>query len=406
MKRSMLSVTALMRVRVWVRSRFQMTVHGSLKNSMQAALLSLLSAGAALQVGAPAFAQAPATLQTPAITPTPAGAAVEGKVPERNISEWLARMHEASRRRAYIGTFVVSSATSMSSAKIWHVCDGDQQMERVETLTGAPRSTFRRNDQVITFHADSKTALHEKRESLGLFPNLLKSGDSSLSQFYAARQTGSERVAGFDADVVHLAPKDAHRYGYRVWSEKKSGLVVKLQTLDAQGRVLEQAAFSDLQLDAPVSMTKLAQMMGNTDGYKVEKPELVKTTALAEGWALKSPVPGFKPMSCFKRVVSAAEGSATATDTATDNSALQWIFSDGLASVSLFVESFDRQRHVQEGLLSMGATQMLTRRFTDRSSDKTLEKAGEKGPDWWLTVVGEVPPQTLNMFTQGLERKK
>ena len=109
-------------------------------------------------------------------------------------------------------------------------------------------------------------------------------------------------------------------------------------------------------------------------------------------------------MSCFKRVVSAAEGSATAT--ATDNSALQWIFSDGLASVSLFVESFDRQRHVQEGLLSMGATQMLTRRFTDRSSDKTLEKAGEKGPDWWLTVVGEVPPQTLNMFTQGLERKK
>ena len=312
-------------------------------------------------------------------------------------------MHEASRRRAYIGTFVVSSGTSMSSAKIWHVCDGDLQMERVETLTGAPRSTFRRNDQVITFNADTKTALLEKRESLGLFPNLLKSGDSSLAQFYAARQTGSERVAGFDADVVQLAPKDALRFGYRVWSEKKSGLVVKLQTLDALGRVLEQAAFSDLQLDAPVSMAKLSQMMGNTEGYKVEKPELVKTTALAEGWVLKNPVPGFKPMSCFKRAVSGAEGTATET-------ALQWIFSDGLASVSLFVESYDRQRHVQEGLLSMGATQMLTRRFTDRPGDKagekSGEKAGEKGADWWLTVVGEVPPQTLNMFTQGLERKK
>ena len=407
-----------------------MTLDAVLKNTARV-LLSILIIGTGTHGRAPAFAQAPGVSQVPAAAPaatptatTPlatissAGASAEGKIPERNISEWLARMHEASRRRAYVGTFVVSSATSMSSAKIWHVCDGDQQMERVETLTGAPRSTFRRNDQVITFHADSKTARLEKRESLGLFPNLLKSGDSSLSQFYAAKQIGSERVAGFDADAVHLAPKDAHRYGYRVWSEKKSGLVVKLQTLDAQGRVLEQAAFSDLQLDAPVSMTKLAQMMGNTEGYKVEKPELVKTTAQAEGWALKSPVPGFKPMSCFKRVVSAADTGATGTVTATDGAAMQWIFSDGLASVSLFVESFDRQRHVQEGLLSMGATQMLTRRFTDRSGDKGLdksseksseksgEKSNEKGSDWWLTVVGEVPPQTLNMFAQGLERKK
>jgi sigma-E factor negative regulatory protein RseB len=283
----------------------------------------------------------------------------------------------------------------MSSAKIWHVCDGEQQMERVETLTGPPRSTFRRNDQVITFHADSKTALSEKRESLGLFPNLLKSSDSSLPQFYVARRVGSERVAGFDADVVQLAPKDGLRFGYRVWSEKKSGLVVKLQTLNAEGQVLEQAAFSDLQLDAPVSMAKLTQMMGNTEGYKVEKPELVKTTALAEGWVLKNLAPGFKPMSCFKRVVSAADG-------ATPENTLQWIFSDGLASVSLFVETFDRQRHLQEGLLSMGATQMLTRRFTERPADKTAEK----GQDWWLTLVGEVPPQTLTIFTQGLERKR
>ena len=410
MTRPMLPGAALLGARPCVALRFHATLHVLRKIAVRVPLswLPSLLIGAALQVGVSAFAQSPAVLQAPTAPPPPSGAPGEGKLPERNISEWLARMHEASRRRAYIGTFVVSSATSMSSAKIWHVCDGDQQLERVETLTGAPRSTFRRNDQVITFHADSKTALLEKRESLGLFPNLLKSGDSSLPQFYAARQTGSERVAGFDADVVHLAPKDAHRYGYRVWSEKKSGLVVKLQTLDAQGRVLEQAAFSDLQLDAPVSMAKLAQMMGNTDGYKVEKPELVKTTALAEGWALKSPVPGFKPMSCFKRVVAAAEGTATAT--ANDSAALQWIFSDGLASVSLFVEAFDRQRHVQEGLLSMGATQMLTRRFIDRSGDKASERApektGDKGSDWWLTVVGEVPPQTLSMFAKGLERKK
>ena len=369
----------------------------------------------ALLAGIMLLAAGQSLAQAPAVVAAGSGAPLESKPPERTISEWLARMHEASRRRAYVGTFVVSSGASMASSKIWHVCDGDQQMERVEALTGAPRSTFRRNDQVITFNPDSKTALSERRESLGLFPSLLKSGDTAIAQFYAARQVGNERVAGFDADVVQLAPKDGLRYGYRVWSEKKSGLVVKLQTLNAQGDVLEQAAFSDLQLDAPVSMAKLTQMMANTEGYKVERPDLVKTTALAEGWVLKNAVPGFKPMSCFKRVVAAPEG-------ATPENTLQWIFSDGLASVSVFVEAFDRQRHVQAGLLSMGATQMLTWRLTDKvvdtAADKAADKSGdrlseksslkssEKNAGWWLTVVGEVPPQTLTLFTQGLERKR
>jgi len=70
--------------------------------------------------------------------------------------------------------------------------------------------------------------------------------------------------------------------------------------------VLEQAAFSELQLDAPVKMDKLLQMMGKVEGYRVEQPVLVKTTAGAEGWLLKAPVAGFKPMSCYKRPAAAA----------------------------------------------------------------------------------------------------
>lgn len=335
-------------------------------------------------VGWPLAAQ-PAPASTPA-------AAEHGA--ERSVSDWLLRMHNASRKRAYVGTFVVSSGSgSLSSARIWHVCNGDQQMERVETLTGAPRSTFRRNDQVITFLPESKVAQTERRESLGLFPNLLQTGDSSIPNFYSAKRIGSERVAGFDADVVRLAPKDKLRYGYRIWSEKKSGLVVKLQTLDTDGSVLEQAAFSELQLDAPVRMEKLAAMMGNTAGYRIDKVEMQKTTALAEGWALKGGIPGFKPMSCFKRPMGAA--AAPASDAAPapagkPDGTLQWIFSDGLASVSVFVENFDPARHAQEGLVAMGATQSLSQHVGD----------------WWITVVGEVPSQTLKAFAQALERSK
>ena len=314
-------------------------------------------------------------------------ALADGRPAELGMAEWLLRIHEASRRRAYIGTFVVSSGPVLTSARIWNICDGEQQMQRVETLSGAPRSTFRRNDQIITFLPETKTAIAEKRESLGLFPELLKSTASPIAQHYSLRRVGAERVAGLDSDVVLLQPKDDLRFGYRVWSEKKSGLVVKLQTLDAEGRVLEQAAFSELQLDAPVSFGKLTQMMENTEGYRVERPELVKTTALAEGWAMRAPVAGFLPMSCYKRPSAVADSNGNDTT-------LQWIFSDGLASVSIFIEQFDRKRHAHEGFTTLGATHTLSKRLAD--------KAGE----WWLTVVGEVPRHTLNAFAQGLERKR
>lgn len=301
----------------------------------------------------------------------------------RSIDDWLARIHEAAKKRAYVGTFVVSSGGTMSSAKIWHVCEGSQQIERVDMLSGAPRSTFRHNDQVVTFMPDHKVVRHEKLDTLGAFPQFLQSTDGRIADFYAVRAGGVERVAGVEAEIVTLQPKDALRFGYRVWTERKRGLVVKLQTLDLDGKVLEQAAFSELQLDAPLKMDKLLHMMGKVDGYRVEKPALVKTTASAEGWSVKLPVAGFKPVSCYKRPVSGVSPTS-------GNEPLQWVFSDGLASVSVFVEPFDKQRQDKESTLSLGATQTLTRQLNNH----------------WVTVMGEVPMNTLRLFASSIERKK
>lgn len=314
-------------------------------------------------------------------------AAVAAVADSLSLNDWLMRMHQASTIRSYTGTFVVSAGGNMSSAKIWHVCEGKEQVERVETLTGAPRSIFRHNDQVITFMPDHKVARSEKRESLGLFPGLFQSADSRIADFYRFRQEGIDRVAGVDADIITLIPRDGLRFGYRVWTERNSGLVVKLQTLDSGGKVIEQAAFSELQFDAPVKMDQLLQMMGRLEGYRVEKPVLLKTTASSEGWALKAPVAGFNSMSCYRRPVSTAAGRATAV---AGEGPLQWIFSDGLASVSIFVEPLDRQRHIRESSLSLGATQTLT---------KQLDA-------YWITLVGEVPLATLQLFASGLERRK
>ena len=304
---------------------------------------------------------------------------------ERSIGEWLTRMHEASVNSAYVGTFVVSSSSgNLSSSRIWHVCDPSLQVERVETLTGAPRTTFRHNEQVVTFLPDRRVIRSETHDSMGLFPSLSNDPDPTVAEFYVAHRRGAERVAGFLADIVEFTPKDKLRFGYRIWSEKKTGLVIKLQTLDTEGGVLEQAAFSELTFEEPLSAQKLAGMMTNTAGFTVEKQTLVKTTPEIEGWSLKTPVAGFHTTDCFRRPPPLASGGVPA------ESMVQWIFTDGLASVSLFVEKYDSSRHGQEGLMAMGATQTLTRRMGG----------------WWLTAVGEVPPQTLLAFAQSIERKK
>ncbi|WP_305807184.1 MucB/RseB C-terminal domain-containing protein, partial [Stenotrophomonas sp. YIM B06876] len=201
------------------------------------------------------------------------------------------------------------------------------------------------------FWPQSHTVRNEQREPQGGFPQLPWVSGAAVAQFYSASLLGSERVAGQMADVVWFKPQDALRFGYRIWSAHDSGLVLKLQTLQADGQVLEQAAFSELDLKTPVRMESLARMMDDTAGYRVVNVAMQKTSAAQQGWTLRKPVAGFVPMNCYQH--------AAKTMPATPGG-LQCIYSDGLATVSLFIDRYDEKRHAaQAGQWSMGATHTL-----------------------------------------------
>lgn len=330
----------------------------------------------ALAVGL-AFGGAPAAAQS--VAGAGVGSPPAAKAASRGAVAWLERLQNASRDHSYVGTFVVSSnAGAMSSARIWHACDAQASLDKLEAQTGAPRSIYRRSGEQLTLLPAQRLARIERREASGAFPQLLKSSDHRIADFYDARVIGADRVAGHEADVVLLAPRDEHRFGYRIWSEKRTGLMIKLQTLGPAGEVLEQAAFSDLQLDVPLRPATLAQEMVTPEGWRVERIEAARSHQDAQAWALRVAVPGFRQVDCYKRRTAAGHDQQ------------HCLYSDGLALVSVFVEPLQAQRQAVETPLSAGASQTLTRRFD----------AG------WLTVVGEVPPQTLKAFAQGLERRR
>jgi sigma-E factor negative regulatory protein RseB len=102
-------------------------------------------------------------------------------------------------------------------------------------------------------------------------------------------------------------------------------------------------------------------------------------------------VAGFKPRSFFRRPIAGDDSSKSKQQ---DAATVQWTFSDGLASVSLFIERYDAARAPRDGVLTIGATNAIRRRLPEPASD------------WWLTAVGEVPQQTLNAFAQSLARTR
>ncbi|GKT22267.1 MucB/RseB C-terminal domain-containing protein [Acidovorax sp. SUPP3334] len=301
----------------------------------------------------------------------------------RSVSGWLERIHRASREHSYSGTFVLlSSSGAMVSSRIWHAADGKDQIERIEALNGSPRVVYRREGLVRTFLPQARMVREDRRDMPSLFPRLPETADRGLDAHYTVQALGRERVAGHESEVAWLRPRDALRFGYRMWVAEASGLILKLQTLDARGRVLEQAAFSQLELDNPVSFPRLAAMMDDVGDFRLVKVAMHKTTAKAEGWQLKAPIGGFTPGDCYRQE-DAVPAQAQA------GLPLHCLLSDGLATVSLFLERYDASRHPPgPSAGSMGATQTLALRISG---------------NMWLTAVGEVPQETLRLVAERLE---
>ncbi len=353
----------------------------SLSGRLAALLFGLCSAGTGL-VAAPADIVGP-------IADTAASAA-NGPVPPPQVRPWLARIHAAASQGNFAGTLVVSTAGGpVSSARITHFYDGGNQFERIEPLDGEARHVLRFNETVHTVWPRSRVALVEQRDVLNAFPSLLQTGGDHVAEFYTLRTTGTGRVAGHEAAVLTLQPRDAYRFGYRLWAEMATGLLLRADVLGERGELLETSAFSELRMGVKPERGQVVQPMKNREGYRVLRAVFQPARLEAEGWAMRSPVPGFQQVRCVKRPMESAVFTDTAS-TAAAPDVLQTVFSDGLTSVSVFIEPQRSGREMQETSSAKGAMHMVRMR------------RGE----YWVTVVGDVPLATLKVFSSHLEKVK
>lgn len=299
-------------------------------------------------------------------------------------AQWLSRIQSAASQRGYQGTLMFSAGGVVSSTRVARWCDGRQQYERQELLDGRARLQYRHNDQVVTLWPSSKLAVVEPRELVAEFPALPDAPGLQPLDSYELQSLGGDRIAGREVEVLMLRPRDGLRFAQRLWADRDSGLLVRGDVLGPRGEVLESSAFTDLRVGARASPESVTGPMRKLDGYRVVRPQAVKTQLEAEGWALARSVPGFQLVGCSRRPLDARAGEASSVQV------LQSVFSDGLTHVSVFIEPYDAQRHKQPMRTSLGATHTLMAR---------------RG-DWWITVVGEVPMATVQQFETLFERRR
>jgi sigma-E factor negative regulatory protein RseB len=291
---------------------------------------------------------------------------------------WLSRIASAANALNYSGTFIYQSGPISETSRITHFVDASGEHERLEVLDGSPRQVIRNNDEVWCVFPDRKTVIADRSGTQRSFPARLPTALNRITENYEVRKGKVSRVAGFDAQLVVLAPRDGLRYGHKLWADVNTGLLLKALMVDESGAIIEQFMFSDVRIGEGVKADTTRPSFGKEAGWKVVAAHGSTVGVHDSGWSLAVPLAGYALESVVRRQLGKDQRDV-----------LHMVFSDGLASISVFIEPLDRASAGDTGPLTSGAINIYRR-----------EVSGHL-----LTALGEVPMQALRGLGDAMEQR-
>ena len=206
---------------------------------------------------------------------------------------WLRKIHDATHKLSYSGTFVYQNGTRSETSRITRFVDASGDIEKVEVMDGVPREIVRTRDTVRCYLPDSRVVKVERQiDRAGAergFPIMLPERIHALERHYDIAMGDTQRVAGFDCRTVTLTPKDDLRYGHKLYADVKSGMLLKAETFDSKGGLVEQFSFTQLIIGG-ISRDRVKPRHA-AQSWRVEN-STPRPRALAAG-ACRASYPGF-----------------------------------------------------------------------------------------------------------------
>ena len=289
---------------------------------------------------------------------------------------WLRKMHDATQKLSYTGTFVYQNGPRSETSRITRYVDASGDIERLEVLDGMPREIVRTKDTVRCYLPGLRLVKVDRRTERD-FPALLPERITALARHYDISLGETRRIANYDCQAVVLTPRDNLRYGYKLYADTNSGMLLKAVTVDAAGETVEQFTFAQLTIGGVTRDMVKSKSRHASRSWRTEDTEAAP--ARLAGWGLSSGLPGFEKIIELKRRLGESR------------SAGQVVYSDGLAAVSVFIESLEgRSDPVRTGLASMGAIHIYTREVANHM----------------VTVVGEAPAASVQRIANAVEYRR
>lgn len=292
----------------------------------------------------------------------------------RDARALLLEMSTAMRELNYQGSFAYQHAGRVDSLRIFHA-GGVSERERLISLNGPSSELIRNGQHVTCIQPDGSATIYTSGSGKGLVPLVPAPGSSALGEHYDVTIIGTDRVAGYSADIVDVVPRDGYRYGYRLWLDQGTRLLLRSIVTDSQRRPLEQLMFVSLEIGKLPDETDL---MPSRQELRTTTTAAVSEIVLrrAPQWTIDNPPAGFSFVSA-RRQKEATEGAE------------HLIYSDGLANVSIYIEPHDENVAATDTLAGRGTLNVYTH----------VEK------DWRITVLGDVPIATVTAMGRSLRRE-
>jgi len=301
--------------------------------------------------------------------------------------DWLEKMNQALATRNYDGTFFHLSEGRVETMRIVHRVRAGRVSERLQSLDGSGREFVRNNGELTCYMPDQHMVLVEPRQDRGPFLGSLPKFGASVNDFYRIEALPATRVLGRPARAIVVNPKDQFRFGYRLWLDEKTAMPLKTQLCDSQGRVIEQIFFARLDMPENIPDSDLKPTV-RTEGMRWVRQgahQDAASPALSAFRASELP-PGFHLTVAGAQTLGGASVPAS-----------HLVYSDGLATVSVFVEAprqpapgtLAEQNAVpveppMQGLMRVGSGYAFS----------TVVQGHQ------VTAVGEVPAQTVEFIAQ------
>ncbi|MGB3126786.1 MAG: MucB/RseB C-terminal domain-containing protein [Pseudomonas sp.] len=289
--------------------------------------------------------------------------------------DWLTRLGRAEQQQSFQGTFVYERNGSFSTHDIWHRVQDGQVRERLLQLDGSAQEVVRVDGQTQCVSGSLVAGLGNSRDasSRSLDPQ-------KLTQFYEMAVIGKSRVAGRNAVIVSITPRDQYRYGFELHLDRETGLPLKSLLLNDQGQLLERFQFTRLNTSAAPTDRDLQPSSECTPIAltNTKAPEVPATHA----WHLDWLPPGFQLTNSISR-----------KDTQTKSAVDSLMYDDGLARFSVFLESTEGAS-VTETRTQLGPTVAVSRRLNTVDGEVMV------------TVVGEIPIGTAERIALSVRGTK